>query len=107
MWCVNVVCVHECVGAFTHTCVCSSLHLLFPSSDYTHRIGRTGRAGKAGMAVSFLTQDDASLFYDLKQLILASPASACPPELMNHPDAQNKPGTVLQKRKKDEVIFLN
>ena len=59
------------------------------------------------MAVSFLTQDDASLFYDLKQLIMASPASSCPPELMNHPDAQNKPGTVLQKRKKDEVIFLN
>ena len=59
------------------------------------------------MAVSFLTQEDASLFYDLKQLILASPVSTCSPELMNHPDAQNKPGTVMQKKKKDEVIFLN
>ena len=102
-----MVCECGVVHLHVHVYVRSSLHLLFPSSDYTHRIGRTGRAGKAGMAVSFLTQDDASLFYDLKQLILASPASACPPELMNHPDAQNKPGTVLQKRKKDEVIFLN
>jgi ATP-dependent RNA helicase DDX23/PRP28 len=76
-------------------------------SDYTHRIGRTGRAGKTGNAVSFLTQEDSGLFYDLKQLMLSSPVSTCPPELMNHPDAQNKPGTITQKRKKDEVIFLH
>ena len=38
--------------------------------DYTHRIGRTGRAGKSGIAVSFLTQDDSSVFYDLKQVSL-------------------------------------
>lgn len=75
--------------------------------DYTHRIGRTGRAGKTGNAVSFLTQEDSGLFYDLKQLMLSSPVSTCPPELMNHPDAQNKPGTITQKRKKDEVIFLH
>lgn len=98
-----------CIYVCQCVCVCPLvLHCVVPlPSDYTHRIGRTGRAGKAGMAVSFLTQEDASLFYDLKQLILASPVSTCPPELMNHPDAQNKPGTVMQKRKKDEVIFLN
>lgn len=50
--------------------------------DYTHRIGRTGRAGKTGIAVSFLTKDDSGLFYDLKQLIMSSPISTCPPELM-------------------------
>jgi ATP-dependent RNA helicase DDX23/PRP28 len=50
--------------------------------DYTHRIGRTGRAGKTGIAVSFVTKDDSSLFYDLKQLIMNSPVSSCPPELM-------------------------
>ena len=33
---------------------------------YTHRIGRTGRAGKSGKAITFLTQDDSHLFYDLK-----------------------------------------
>ena len=36
--------------------------------DYTHRIGRTGRAGKTGIAVTFLTQDDSGVFYDLKQV---------------------------------------
>ena len=37
--------------------------------DYTHRIGRTGRAGKSGVAITFLTKDDSSLFYGLKQVI--------------------------------------
>lgn len=49
--------------------------------DYTHRIGRTGRAGKTGIAISFLTKDDSAVFYDLKQCILSSPVSTCPPEL--------------------------
>ena len=73
--------------------------------DYTHRIGRTGRAGKTGTAVSFLTKDDTAVYYDLKQLLLESPVSTCPPELANHPDAQNKPGTIVQKKRKDEKIF--
>ena len=30
------------------------------------RIGRTGRAGKSGKAITFLTQEDSYLFYDLK-----------------------------------------
>lgn len=74
--------------------------------DYTHRIGRTGRAGKHGQAISLCTKDDSPLFYDLKQLLLSSPVSTCPPELLNHPDAQHKPGTVPQKKRKDETIFL-
>lgn len=75
-------------------------------SDYTHRIGRTGRAGKHGVAVSFLTKEDSPLFYDLKQTILASPISTCPPELLNHPEAQHKPGTVLvAKKRREEKIF--
>ena len=73
--------------------------------DYTHRIGRTGRAGKNGIAISFVTKDDNQLFYDLKQLILSSPISTCPPELMNHPDAQHKPGTVVTKKRREEKIF--
>jgi ATP-dependent RNA helicase DDX23/PRP28 len=60
--------------------------------DYTHRIGRTGRAGKAGKAITFLTKEDAAVFYELKELICESPVSQCPPELLNHPDAQHKPG---------------
>nr|XP_019536883.2 probable ATP-dependent RNA helicase DDX23 [Aedes albopictus] len=73
--------------------------------DYTHRIGRTGRAGKTGCAISFCTKDDSHLFYDLKQIIVASPVSVCPPELMNHPDAQHKPGTVVTKKRREEKIF--
>ncbi|XP_042890692.1 probable ATP-dependent RNA helicase DDX23 [Penaeus japonicus] len=73
--------------------------------DYTHRIGRTGRAGKHGKAMSFLTKDDSHLFYDLKQLILTSPVSTCPPELANHSEAQHKPGTVMTKKRREEKIF--
>ncbi|XP_044001816.1 probable ATP-dependent RNA helicase DDX23 [Aphidius gifuensis] len=73
--------------------------------DYTHRIGRTGRAGKNGLAISFCTKDDSHLFYDLKQIILSSPISTCPPQLLNHPDAQHKPGTVVTKKKREEQIF--
>ncbi|XP_047470621.1 probable ATP-dependent RNA helicase DDX23 [Penaeus chinensis] len=73
--------------------------------DYTHRIGRTGRAGKHGKAMSFLTKDDSHLFYDLKQLMLTSPVSTCPPELANHSEAQHKPGTVMTKKRREEKIF--
>lgn len=73
--------------------------------DYTHRIGRTGRAGKNGKAISFMTKDDSPLFYDMKQCILASPVSTCPPELMNHPEAQHRPGTVVTKKRREEKIF--
>ncbi|XP_015750329.1 PREDICTED: probable ATP-dependent RNA helicase DDX23 [Acropora digitifera] len=73
---------------------------------YTHRIGRTGRAGKTGVAVTFLTQEDSAVFYDLKQTLLASPVSNCPADLDKHPEAQHKPGTVLTKKRKEETIFV-
>lgn len=74
--------------------------------DYTHRIGRTGRAGKTGIAVSFCTNDDSALFFDLKQMLLSSPVSNCPPELMNHSECQARPGqSNVPKRRRDEMIF--
>lgn len=36
--------------------------------NYTHRIGRTGRAGKSGVAVTFLTEEDSKLFWDMRQV---------------------------------------
>ena len=75
--------------------------------DYVHRIGRTGRAGKTGCAVTFLTQEDSSLFYELKLTLQSSPVSVCPPELSNHPDAQQKPGTFTMKKKRDETIYTS
>ena len=75
--------------------------------DYTHRIGRTGRAGKTGIAISFLTLNDSAVFYDLKQALIDSPVSSCPSELANHPEAAHKPGTVTQKKRKDEKLLVN
>ncbi|CAG8488480.1 5703_t:CDS:10 [Paraglomus occultum] len=73
--------------------------------DYTHRIGRTGRAGKSGIAITFLSNSDADVMYDLKQMIMKSPISRVPPELASHPAAMAKPGTYTQKRKHEETIF--
>ena len=80
-------------------------HIVF--SGYIHRIGRTGRAGKKGVAITFLTKEDSPVFYDLKEALVESPVSTCPPELANHPDAQHKPGTVVPKKRKDEKVFIN
>lgn len=90
----------KCARLFSHCSVCFDLFI-----DYIHRIGRTGRAGKSGVAMTFLTKEDSSVFYDLKQAILESPVSTCPPELANHPDAQHKPGTILTKKRREETIF--
>lgn len=53
----------------------SSRNVVLFVQGYTHRIGRTGRAGKTGISVTFLTQEDSAVFYDLKQTLLASPVS--------------------------------
>ena len=61
--------------------------------DYTHRIGRTGRMGTSGLATSFLTNEDADIMYDLKNM-LQSTKNFVPQELNSHPSAQFKPGSV-------------
>ncbi|KAG8930204.1 mRNA splicing protein prp28 [Tulasnella sp. 419] len=67
---------------------------------YVHRIGRTGRAGKTGVAITFLTNDDDEVMYDLKQEISKSPISKVPPELARHDAAQQKVSREM-KRKRD------
>lgn len=60
---------------------------------YTHRIGRTGRAGKTGVATTFLTLNDADVFYDLKQMLVQSKAHV-PLELARHQASKCKLGTI-------------
>eukprot|EP01080_Neovahlkampfia_damariscottae_P005665 gene5665-9486_t len=64
--------------------------------DYQHRIGRTARAGKTGIAVSFLTEEDTPIMFDLRQFLMHSNANV-PNQLDNHPDALIKPGTIQTK----------
>ncbi|KAG2820211.1 DEAD-box ATP-dependent RNA helicase 21 [Phytophthora cactorum] len=78
--------------------------------NYSHRIGRTGRAGKDGVAISFLTDDDEEIMYDLKQY-LVSTEMPVPSELANHPSAKAAPGArdekgnVIARSKRDTVIY--
>ncbi|KAL6305423.1 pre-mRNA-splicing ATP-dependent RNA helicase PRP28 [Sparassis latifolia] len=67
---------------------------------YVHRIGRTGRAGKQGTSITFLTNDDDEVMYDLKQEISKSPVSKVPIELAKHEAAQHKVSKEM-KRKRD------
>ncbi|TFK84628.1 DEAD-domain-containing protein [Polyporus arcularius HHB13444] len=67
---------------------------------YVHRIGRTGRAGKLGTAITFLSNDDEEVMYDLKQEISKSPVSKVPNELARHEAAQHKVSREM-KRKRD------
>ena len=80
--------------------------------------GRTGRAGKLGTAITFLSNDDDEVMYELKNgafrlsltLVLVnrlfppeiakSPVSKVPPELARHEAAQQKI-TRDMKRKRD------
>ena len=67
------------------------LKVYFINLAYTHRIGRTGRAGKTGVAITFLTQEDADLFYELKIMLQKSPNSVIPPEFLRHEATLRKP----------------
>jgi len=76
---------------------------------YCHRIGRTGRAGKSGRAVTFLTEADSEVYYDLKNYLEACDVSI-PHNLARHPAAAAAPGTLTEggrsaTSRKDTVIF--
>lgn len=54
------------------------------SLDYTHRIGRTGRAGRKGTAITFLSNWDTEVYFDLKLVLQKSPLSKAPKEFFQH-----------------------
>jgi len=78
--------------------------------NYCHRIGRTGRAGKFGTAITYLTDSDTEIMYDLKTY-LESTNTYIPNELTNHPSAQfplqrdDKGNIILGKKEKLKNII--
>ncbi|KIJ68998.1 hypothetical protein HYDPIDRAFT_80195 [Hydnomerulius pinastri MD-312] len=71
---------------------------------YVHRIGRTGRAGKQGTSITFLTNDDDEVMYDLKQEISKSPVSKVPPELAKHESAQHKVSREMKRKREADDL---
>lgn len=69
---------------------------------YVHRIGRTGRAGKLGVAITFLSEQDDEVMFDLKKEIEKSPISTMNQELARH-DAAKTRVTREMKRKREEL----
>merc|ERR1712107_157125 len=68
---------------------------------YTHRIGRAGRAGKSGKAITFLTQDDSHLYFDLRNMLISSPCQVVP---MNSPIIQKlRPSQVRCSRRRGKT----
>lgn len=78
--------------------------------NYCHRIGRTGRAGKSGIAISYITDADTDIMYDLKAY-LDSTGAVVPHDLRSHPSATAKSGERDDKgnllgQKRDSVKYL-
>ena len=47
-------------------------------------MGRTGRAGTSGTAISFVTNDDSEIFFDLRAILQKSIKSIIPQEFLQH-----------------------
>ncbi|RYY70979.1 DEAD/DEAH box helicase [archaeon] len=76
---------------------------------YTHRIGRTGRAGRSGLAISYLTEADTDIMFDLKSYLEDTGADV-PAQLSAHAAAQAPVGTRDEKgklvgTKRDAVMY--
>lgn len=64
--------------------------LLIIFLDYIHRVGRTGRAGNLGTAISFLTNEDADIFCDLRIILQKSTKSIIPQEFLQHEASRSR-----------------
>ena len=72
--------------------------------NYTHRIGRTGRAGRKGAAMTFLTNSNTEVFFDLKTMLEETKAIV-PPELARHEASKIKPGGFETTSRKDTILY--
>jgi len=66
---------------------------------YTHRIGRTGRAEKTGKAYTLITEHDADIFYDLRQMLILGQFEI-PRELEQHERSKFKDDSRCLKKSK-------
>ena len=77
---------------------------------YCHRIGRTGRAGKSGVAITYLTDADTEVMYDLR-CYLESTSAVIPSALARNPAAQaaagarDDKGKLVAAGKKDSIVY--
>lgn len=72
--------------------------------DYVHRIGRTGRAGKEGTAITFLTNGDEGVFYDLKEYLEYN-KQPVPTELAEHPASKIKTTNFNEKVPRSKQVL--
>lgn len=78
--------------------------------QYCHRIGRTARAGRSGKAITYLTEGDTEVMYDLR-CYLESTNAPIPQGLARNPASQAAPGARDEKgkllnSKKESVKYL-
>ena len=72
--------------------------------DFIHRTGRTGRAGKKGIAITFITNNNEDLFYDLKEFLVKN-NQVVPHDLDEHPASKNKPGNMDTVPRRKQVVY--
>ena len=81
-----------------------------PSSlqTYLHRIGRTGRAGRCGKAITFVTDTDKDLFWELRTLLDRSEGNVkMSKEFLAHPSTQSRFGLAIpaSKRRNEQIVY--
>lgn len=59
---------------------------------YTHRFGRTGRAGAKGTAITFVTEEDSEVFWELGKFFKKTKSCSVPEALWNHSKTRTKCG---------------
>ena len=67
--------------------------------DYIHRIGRTGRAGKEGSALTFLTQNDRSMWNSISRLVDPN-FKALKDKHKKHSQSGKKSNRIFNKKRK-------